>query len=137
MSHWRMFQTSFGGLPKAGCAYRILDTNDGLEIGFIAKEPPFIIDLTQHNQFYEGLWRADCGELWLASSESDRYIEINLGPNGAWWTCVFSSARTRDLTCSPPLCTEIKSEILGEFWQASLVVSWPEIFRCLHQPCNF
>lgn len=90
-----------------------------------------VIDLAKPNQYFEGLWRGDCGELWLASSESSRYIEVNLAPNGAWWTCVFSSPRIRDINCPSPQCQDLQSEALGQYWQASLTLPWTEIFRCL------
>ncbi len=131
MSDWQMFTTSFSGPSNHECAYRLLVAEDGLQVSFLAKKPPLIIDLAQPNQFCEGLWRGDCGELWLASLESSRYIEVNLAPNGAWWTCVFSSPRIRDLDCPPPQSQNLQSESLGQYWQASLVLPWTEVFRCL------
>ena len=131
MSEWRAFEQSFAGQAVHSGAYRLLVTEAGLQVGFVAKKPPVIIELANLNEFYEGLWRADCGELWLASPVNGRYIEVNLGPNGAWWACVFSSNRIRDLACPPPACTDILTEALGQFWQASLVVPWEDIFRCL------
>jgi hypothetical protein len=112
-------------------AYRLLVTELGLEVAFTAQKVPLIIELTQEGQYFEGLWKADCGELWLACPENGRYIELNLGANGAWWSCAFSSPRVRDLECRPPLCIEIKTEALGQYWQASLTLPWSEIFRCL------
>ena len=132
MSDWHPFLTSFAGKSTFECAYRLLVTAAGLQVSFLAKKPPVVIDLAQPSQYFEGLWRGDCGELWLASSESSRYIEVNLAPNGAWWTCVFSSPRNRDLDCPPPQCQNLQSESLGQYWQSSLTLPWDEIFRCLH-----
>lgn len=45
--------------------------------------------------FLAGLWQHDVAELFLADPESGRYLEINLAPNGAWWTCEFTAPRVR------------------------------------------
>ena len=131
MSSWKPFRKSFAGNANYDGAYRLLVTELGLEVAFIAQKAPVVIELTQKGQYFEGLWKADCGELWLANLENGRYIEINLGANGAWWSCTFSSPRIRDLDCQPPQCVEIKTESIGRHWQASIVVPWLEIFRCL------
>ena len=131
MSEWRPFRDSFAGPATYDGAYRLLVTEAGLQVSFLAQKAPVVIDLTQKGQFFEGLWRADCGELWLTCPESGRYIEVNLGPNGAWWACVFTSPRIRDTECTPPLCMDIESEALGTFWRASLTIPWTEVFRCL------
>ncbi len=38
------------------------------------------------------LWRYDVGELFLASKDLS-YLELNLSPSGAWWSCHFQKAR--------------------------------------------
>lgn len=45
--------------------------------------------------FQAGLWQHDVAELFIADPASGRYFEFNLAPNGAWWTCEFTSARVR------------------------------------------
>lgn len=46
-------------------------------------------------RFQAELWRYDVAELFLAHPESGRYLELNLAPNGAWWSCEFTAPRLR------------------------------------------
>jgi len=41
------------------------------------------------------LWKYDVAELFLADPQSGRYLELNLAPNAAWWSCEFTAARQR------------------------------------------
>ncbi|MGB1874844.1 MAG: hypothetical protein ACPH5P_03735 [Akkermansiaceae bacterium] len=50
---------------------------------------------TQTNEFVEGLWNHDVAELFVGGSESERYLEFNLAPNGAWWSAEFCGPRKR------------------------------------------
>ncbi|MEP2774785.1 MAG: hypothetical protein ABJQ29_16525 [Luteolibacter sp.] len=43
--------------------------------------------------FFPELWKYDTAELFLADPQSERYLEFNLAPNGAWWAAEFSSPR--------------------------------------------
>ncbi len=45
--------------------------------------------------FQAELWKHDVAELFLADPVSGRYLEFNLAPNGAWWTCEFTAPRVR------------------------------------------
>jgi hypothetical protein len=45
--------------------------------------------------FQAELWRHDVAELFLADPGSGRYLEFNLAPNGAWWSCGFVAPRVR------------------------------------------
>ena len=45
--------------------------------------------------FLAELWKYDVAELFLADPASGRYLEINLAPNGAWWSCEFTAPRVR------------------------------------------
>ena len=42
------------------------------------------------------LWKYDVAELFLANPGTGRYLELNLAPNGAWWSGVFSGPRVTD-----------------------------------------
>lgn len=46
-------------------------------------------------EFVEGLWEYDCGELFLSNPENGRYLELNLSPKGAWWSCLFDAPLQR------------------------------------------
>jgi hypothetical protein len=43
--------------------------------------------------FQAELWKHDVAELFIASPRRNRYLEINLSPNGAWWTSLFDRPR--------------------------------------------
>jgi hypothetical protein len=45
--------------------------------------------------FQAELWKHDVAELFLADPVSGRYLEFNLAPNGAWWSCEFTAPRVR------------------------------------------
>ena len=53
--------------------------------------------------FQAGLWQHDVAELFLADPGSGRYWEMNLAPNGAWWSCQFNAPRTRAQEDDQPL----------------------------------
>jgi len=55
-------------------------------------------------QFIEGLWEAEVGELFLARTLPDgqtRYLEINISPEGAWWSMEHQAVRQRKPNCRP------------------------------------
>lgn len=45
--------------------------------------------------FQTELWKHDVAEMFLADPSSGRYLELNLAPNGAWWSCEFTAPRVR------------------------------------------
>lgn len=49
-------------------------------------------------RFTAELWRFDVAELFLADPGSGRYLELNLAPNGAWWSGEFTAPRERTAT---------------------------------------
>jgi hypothetical protein len=46
-------------------------------------------------KFQAELWRYDVAELFIADPVSGRYLEFNLAPNAAWWSCEFTAPRVR------------------------------------------
>lgn len=74
--------------------------------------------------FAEGLWKNDAAELFLRDDHTEMYQEFNLGPQGAWWTGLFSSYRVSaqdKLRPSPHV--ETWSEISKASWRAALSIS--------------
>jgi len=56
----------------------------------------------QKRQWVEGLWEEDVAELFICDPNTGRYQELNLSPDGAWWSSVFSTYRKRvPLTGAP------------------------------------
>jgi hypothetical protein len=45
--------------------------------------------------FQAELWQHDVAELFLMDPVSGRYLELNLSPNAAWWSCEFNAPRAR------------------------------------------
>lgn len=45
--------------------------------------------------FLSELWKHDVAELFLHDPASGRYLELNLAPNAAWWSCEFTAPRVR------------------------------------------
>jgi len=130
MSDWRPFLTSFAGPCKPFYGYKFELGEEGICIHFSGLKPPYYNEDNLPYAFVEGLWRHDCGELWLCNPENGRYIEINLAPDGCRWTCVFSLPRLRDGEIHAPNC--VPDSMLGETgWFANLRISWSEIERCL------
>jgi hypothetical protein len=41
--------------------------------------------------FQAELWRYDVAEFFLKLADRPTYLEFNLAPNGAWWSCIFDS----------------------------------------------
>lgn len=130
MWDWKLFESSFGGAPKAVAAYRLFVDEEVIRIEFMADSPATLCPEAAPGAFFEGLWRYDCGELFLYSPSNGRYVEFNLSPNGAWWSCVFSAPRVRHIQCSPPEI-ETSSSVGEERWRAGFEVSLEEIYRCL------
>lgn len=70
---------------------------DPERLWFIAnhREPATLHPRARPGIFLAELWRYDVAELFLTHPVGSRYLEINLAPNGAWWTCEFTAPRER------------------------------------------
>ncbi len=70
---------------------------DPVHFWFIAshRKPARLHPLARPGLFQAGLWQHDVAELFLSHPESGRYLELNLAPNGAWWSCEFTAPRVR------------------------------------------
>jgi len=85
-------------------------------------------------EFHEGLWSSDCAELFLVESGSKRYVELNLGPQGAWWGCVFSDYRVREAVL-PPNAAMCFSKMSAGAWSAGLAIARDALgIRCALGP---
>lgn len=74
--------------------------------------------------FTEGLWRADCLELFVANPANGHYVEFNLAPGGAWWSCIFSAPRVRTEFSVRVEDVEFR---VGNPWRAFAVIAIEEI----------
>jgi len=74
----------------------------------------------QAGQFQENLWMYDAAEMFIANSDLSRYLEINLSPNGAWWTCCFSAPRVNEEGILPAQGVLTESNISDNGWEACI-----------------
>lgn len=72
-------------------------------------------------EFFEGLWQETALELFIGSSNSDGYTEINLAPHGAWWLQKFSGLRQRATTPKPS--ARNFTQFVPQQWLSALSVS--------------
>jgi len=77
---------------------------DPHRLWFVAthSQPAHIHPKARPGQFLAELWKFDVAELFLHDSNSGRYLELNLSPNGAWWSCEFTAPRERAHTEDQP-----------------------------------
>lgn len=70
---------------------------DPERLWFVAsrQHPASLHPQARPGRFQAELWRHDVAELFLADAAGERYLELNLAPNSAWWSCEFTAPRTR------------------------------------------
>lgn len=80
------------------------------------------------NSVYQAeLWKFDVAEFFLSDPTSGNYLEFNLSPNGAWWSCGFSGVlKPAAGEPSPIPDVETHSEENEASWKAhaSLPLDW-------------
>ena len=81
-------------LPRPASFSLVEDTRN---LWFVAgyQEPAQLHPQARPGKFQKDLWKHDVAELFLADPGSGRYLEFNLSPNGAWWSCEFTAPRIR------------------------------------------
>ncbi len=62
------------------------------------ESPATIHPNARPGEFQAELWRYDVAELFISDPITGRYLEINIAPNGAWWSAFFTSPRVREST---------------------------------------
>jgi len=87
--------------PAAGFAL----AKDSERLWFLASHaaPALLHPQARPGKFQPELWKYDVAELFLADPKSGRYVELNLSPNGAWWSCEFTAPRVRDAARNEPM----------------------------------
>lgn len=130
MSTWQPILKSFAGPSKPFYGYKLDLNDDEIHVHFSGLKPPYYNKNTIPYSFVEGLWRYDCGELWICNPKNGRYIELNLAPNGCWWSCVFALPRLRDGKMQVPRCVP-DSTWDEHAWFANMKISWEEVERCI------
>jgi hypothetical protein len=84
-----------GGKLEPAPAFSLI--TDPRYLWFVAthRRPAELHPQARPGVFQAGLWQHDVAELFLATPGGERYFEFNLAPNGAWWSCEFTSPRVR------------------------------------------
>jgi hypothetical protein len=84
------------GRPVEPAAFFCLAV-DGESLWFLAGHgrPARLHAQARPGRFQAGLWEHDVAECFLLDPASGRYLELNLAPNGAWWSCEFLAPRRR------------------------------------------
>jgi len=70
---------------------------DAERLWFVAghQRPAVLHPQARPGRFQAELWRHDVAEWFVAAPGGGRYLEFNLAPNGAWWSCEFTAPRVR------------------------------------------
>ena len=82
---------------------------------------------SHHHQYQAELWKYDVAEFFISDPTSGRYLEFNLAPNGAWWSCGFSAPREPspgEPSAIPGVKTLTRQDSDSWLAQASLPLSW-------------
>lgn len=125
-----LFENSMAGPVDAMARVDIWSDTTQIRVTFEVEATALFDQAVNPGEFHRGLWKFDCGELWLGNPSTGRYLEFNLAPNGAWWAMAFSGVRIEDPSCPPPDCVGI-GKVERDKWTASLTTTRAEIRRCL------
>ncbi len=75
---------------------------------FGAHFPENCFALGESGKFVEGLWDGSVVELFIHSTNTPSYVELNLSPTGAYWAAQFSDYRVRQKSLELPVTVESK-----------------------------
>jgi hypothetical protein len=84
-----------GNSLDVAAGFSLVADSDRLWLIASHRKSPMIHPKARPGGFLAELWQYDVAELFLADPVSGRYLELNLAPNGAWWTGEFTAPRVR------------------------------------------
>ena len=77
----------------------------------------------RRGKFQADLWKHDVAEFFLRDPSRSHYLEFNLAPNGAWWSCEFSLPRQRTRATEAPIPgVRTDATIRPDGWEARAAV---------------
>lgn len=76
-------------------AYSLAMDHDRLWFVATRSQPAQLHPQARPGRFQAELWKHDVAELFLHNPDNRRYLELNLAPNGSWWSAEFTGPRTR------------------------------------------
>lgn len=98
---------------------RIID--DNIVFNVLIYKKPYIV--SDSNGYTAGLWNADVAELFLCNPSNGYYLELNLAPNGAWWSCAFDNIRNGADEHPNPLENVTTTSHMNESsWSAEIII---------------
>jgi hypothetical protein len=99
---------------------------DAERLWFVAghRRPAVLHPQARPGRFQAELWRHDVAEWFVAAPDGGRYLEFNLAPNGAWWTCEFIAPRVRaeDVDIAMPEVATFSELAPDGSWLAAMAV---------------
>lgn len=129
----------FGPLLRCAADWEGRAVDPPVRYGFLAADEALLFRASRRHAavghpearpgaFQAGLWRYDVAEFFLAPPGKGPYLEVNLSPNGAWWSCLFREPRVPLREVNEPLPgVEATSRSLGEGWEATVRLPWPAL----------
>ncbi len=109
---------------------RFVLAKDTINLFFAAfiDSAPFHDPTAAQGEFVEGLWNKDVAEFFIANSGTPTYQEFNLSPSGAWWSCLFSKYRKRDIAnFRMPNNIKTCAALSASSWRAALSIPLTEL----------
>lgn len=95
---WNLYlapiERSLAGPPRCRIRYAVALDAEHLWFGGTVDCAPDFVPTAMG--FTPELWKHNCLELFVACPASGRYVEFNLAPGGAWWSCAFAGPRLPD-----------------------------------------
>lgn len=111
------------GVPHPASPRFTLAYTDGVISFFARADKPALLVPHDAGGYVEGLWNGDCAELFLVNPVTGAYVEFNLSPRGAWWSCAFLAPRVRAPESPAPFAGVIASgAVAPAHWEATLRV---------------
>lgn len=112
-------------LNEPVCFIFALDSSDFHFTAF-RKKNALIHPAAEAGEFQPELWKYDVAEFFLSSGDRLDYLEFNLAPNGAWWSCFFKGPRVPSQT-EPLVGVTTRAEIGEGFWKVQASIPRSEI----------
>lgn len=112
------------GQPVSGAPqWRLALEGSDLLLRGRAQSQPVRVPGDSPGRFMEGLWEGDLVEVFLLNPDTGYYLELNLAPGGAWWSCGHTGPRIRVAGGAKPLDGGRTRIVAGDQgWDATLRV---------------
>ena len=93
----------------------------------VSGSPGLAHPLSEASEYQPELWKYDVAEFFLGAANGSCYLEMNLAPNGAWWSSIFTKPRQEAPEQPAPVPEVVtKAQQNKDSWQvmARLPLSW-------------